>query len=246
MEDIFNDAKATLPWLKIASMRKFIQDHCRSAVAKAATKTRLETQLTSIDGDVTPDKVTKMVALFAKHSFFGSSPEEASDQLKFCKDSEKRRLRQAIASVTQEASTQYVTFRQNLETTLASAGVVLEKRPSHFLQSPDDTTRKVWVKMIQEIKGGIQMQFTLNTLKSDAKKQQKTEALAAKRARDDEPVVLTRKQFEMLNSKRRSDFHVKATKKASFRVPHQNTAPKRKSTVKKTKSKNRTAGKKRI
>ena len=195
MEAIFSEYVQHFQWLKIIPIRKHILAFCKATVSKKILLRRLGIEIAALNGDIPPDKVTKLVSSFAKCSLHSTDPERAAVELSWIKDSEKHRLRKAIEKHKTELESNTMIFNQSLDTALTAARV--ESRPMTFVPVDEIQTEK-WTKLIEEIQASFAATFALNVHKRELAKQKKQTQLAARRAKDDAVIMVTRKELTKL------------------------------------------------
>lgn len=198
MEHVFTKYEQLFPWLKLSPIRKHMTTAMRSIVAKTMTIRNVETELAALAGDRPTDKVTRLLTSLTKSSLF-SDPTTAAEELAFVKKSEHARLTIALnkAKATKEANKNEMLA--DINRCLAAANIV--PRPENFLLNlleTDGEFIEAWNALLQDISVFFTVSFNLNMAKTQRVKEKKKADAEARKAKENEAIVVTKKQLEKL------------------------------------------------
>jgi hypothetical protein len=198
MEHIFAGYEQRFPWLKLSPIRKHMTTALRSIVAKTMTIRNVETELAALEGDRPTDKVTRLLTSLAKSSLY-SDPTTAAEELAFVKKSEKARLTIRLNKAKLEKETLENDAMGDINRCLAAANIV--QRPEQFLLNLLDTDAELitfWNDLIRDISTFYIVSFDLNKSKNQRAKDKKKADSEARKAKENEAIVVSKKQLEKM------------------------------------------------
>lgn len=198
MEHVFAQYEQRFPWLKLSPIRKHMTTAMRSIVAKTMTIRNVETELAALEGDRPTDKVTRLLTSLTKTSLF-SDPTTAAEELAFVKKSERARLTIRLNKAKAEKETLETDAMGDINRCLAAANIT--QRPENFLlnlQDTDDDLIRSWTDLLRDISIFYTVSFTLNLSKTQRAKEKKKADSEARKAKENEAIVVTKKQLEKL------------------------------------------------